>query len=181
MSGILLRRLLHASTAVILLIIPVASWTVFRSVVISGTVLVVAVEIARLRVPAIHARLAVLVPVFRESETHRVSGAAWLWLAYSIASLLPAPAPAAGILVAALCDPAASVVGQRFGAAGRKTWAGSFGAFVVACVSLIALGFSWPAVAGAGALATVLERWPGPFDDNLLIAPGVAAAVLALA
>ena len=29
-------------------------------------------------------------------------------------------------------------------------------------------------------VAAALERWSGPFEDNLLLAPGVAASVLIL-
>lgn len=181
MSGVALRRLLHVGTAAVLLTIPLASWTVFRITVVVAAVLVAAFETVRLAVPAIHARVAGWIPVFQASEARRPSGAAWLWLAYTIVCWLPAPSPAAGILVAALADPAASFVGQRFGVAGTKTWAGSFAGLVVACGVLVTLGLPWPAVLGPGAVAAALERWPGPFDDNLLIAPGVGLAVVALA
>ena len=32
-------------------------------------------------------------------------------------------------------------------------------------------------VIGAAVVGTALERWPGPINDNLLVAPGVACVV----
>ena len=53
----------------------------------------------------------------------------------------------------------------------------SAAAAVVTVLVLLLIGIPIGA-AGAGALAAmVLERWPGPLDDNLVVAPGVALIV----
>jgi len=94
---------------------------------------------------------------------------------------MPAPAPAAAVLAGALADPAAALVGGRFGRGQPKSWPGTVAALVVATVALWLIGIA-PAVAGAAGLAAAaLERWSGPVDDNLLIAPGVGLVVWWLA
>ncbi|NIM48896.1 MAG: hypothetical protein GTN62_03815 [Gemmatimonadales bacterium] len=181
MSAAGLRRLLHACTAAVLLVIPLASWTAFRVVVLVGAVVAVAFETARLSLPGFGPRVARVVPVFRASEARRPSGAAWLGVGYGIAVWFPQPAPVAGVLVAALADPAASFVGARRSTLGRKTFAGSAAHFTVACGLLAVLGLGWTVVLSAAAVGAALERWSGAVDDNLLVAPGVAAVVALLA
>lgn len=171
------RRLLHAATAAILVVIPLAGWSLLRPAVLGAAAGMILLETARLGVPRFGAWLARALPVYRAPEARRPSGAAWLWLGYAAAVWLPAPAAAAGILAAALADPAAAAVGERWGRGPGKTWAGTAAALAAAAAALVALGLP-PRAAGAGALAAAaLERWPGPFDDNLLLAPGVAAVV----
>lgn len=181
MTGATLRRALHASSALVLVAVPLHSWQLFRALVVGALALTLAVDIVRLTVPAINERLWALVPVFRASEISRVSGATWLWLGYAIAAWLPAPASAAGVLVAALADPAAAAMGERLGRGPGKTWAGSVTALAVACVALAALQLPWPAVAAGAVVGAALERWPVGLDDNLIVPPGVALAVLLLA
>jgi dolichol kinase len=98
-----------------------------------------------------------------------------------VAVWAPAPGPAAGILVAAFADPAAAVVGGRFGSGARKTWQGTAAAAVVALAVLVALGLPREAVLAGTVVGTLLERWPGALNDNLLVAPAVAAVVRMLA
>ena len=85
----------------------------------------------------------------------------------------------AGVLVGALADPAASLVGARFGARTGKSLVGSGAFVVVAFAILLSLGMSIGTVLAAGVLGAVAERWPGRLDDNLLIAPVVALVVTA--
>jgi hypothetical protein len=42
---------------------------------------------------------------------------------------------------------------------------------------LIVLGLPWLGVVGGALAAMLLERWPGPLNDNLVVAPGVALIV----
>jgi dolichol kinase len=102
----------------------------------------------------------------------------WLGLGYALAAFVPAPAPAAGILVAALADPAASLAGTWRRAPGPKTWRGSATHAVVAAVVLAALGYSAVAVFAGAAVATALERFAFSFDDNLVVPPATALTVL---
>lgn len=182
MRGPALRRTLHAATALVLLAVPLHSWSLLRAVTLAGLGVALALEALRFAAPRVNMRLRAALPVFRPAEANRVSGATWLMVGYALAAWVAPPAPAAGILVTALADPAAAVLGQRFGAvAGRKTWPGTGAALVVAAAALWALGLPWSAV-GAGALAAAtLERWPLALDDNLVMPPGVALAVLASA
>lgn len=172
--------MLHAATGLVVLAIPLLSWSLFRQIVwyIAGGV--VLIDVIRLRVPAIHAAASALVPVFRDGEDQRLSGAAWLWLGYGLAAAVPGPAAAAGILVAALADPAAAAVGTRFGAPRAKTWQGSAACMLVAIAVLSALALPVRAVVLGSVVGTAFERWPGPFDDNLLTPPGVAGVVALL-
>lgn len=176
-----LRRVLHGVTATVLLGVPLLSSSAFRFLVAGVALAFAVVDVARLGEPRVHAAIARAFPVFRASETRRPSGALWLWMGYLAATFLPAPGPAAGILVAAVADPVASAVGTRFGPVGHKTWQGSLGVLVTACVALLVLRLPGPAVVGGTFAAVLLERWPGPFDDNLVMAPGVAATVALLA
>ncbi len=171
------RPLLHASTALLLTAL-LDSWRLFRGVLVAAGVAAVLFEGARLYWPVVAAWARRTVPVFRPSEEGRPSGAGWLFLGYALAAWLPPPAPAAAVLAGALADPAAAVVGGRLGAAGvRKSWPGTAAAFLVAAAAVWVWGFAPQVGLVAGAVAAGLERWPGPFDDNLLVAPGVGLVV----
>lgn len=171
-----LRAILHAGTALLLLLL-LGSWDLLRDTLLALGLLAVTFEVLRLRVPWVRERVARFVPVFRPQEGGRPSGAVWLFVAYALAARLPPPAPAAAVLVGALADPAAAVLGRRFGGGRAKSWPGTSACLLVAGLALWLMGLGLlPVVAGA-VVATVLERWPGPFDDNLLIAPGVGLIV----
>jgi len=114
-------------------------------------------------------------------EGQQPSGAMWLAVGYAIAALFPSPAPMAGILVSACADPTASWVGEAGGSKGTKTWRGSAAHFVAAGAVLLLGGFSWTGSIVAAVIGTALERWPGPFNDNLVVAPAVALSVSLLA
>ena len=181
MSRPALRRTLHVATAGVLLLPLVTSWGLFRGVVVGVATIALAVDTARILRPPLHRRLAAMVPVFRDAERSRLSGATWLWLGYAMAVWAPNPGPAAGILVAALADPAAALVGERFRPGNGKSWQGTAAAAAVALVVLTALGLPREAVLAGAVVGTLLERWPGPLDDNLLVPPAVAAVVAVLA
>jgi dolichol kinase len=175
-SGV--RRLLHASTAAVVLLAPLVSWFVLRAVVLGVAAGAVLFEMMRLRVPSVGRRIHRLVPVYRDRESARPSGAMWLAVGYALAVLLPAPASAGGIVVGAVADPAASWLGSLGSVNGPKTWRGSLAHFVVAAAALATLGFPVASVLAGATVGTALERWPGALDDNLLIAPGVALTLM---
>ena len=60
---------------------------------------------------------------------------------------------------------------------GNKTWIGSVAAAIVSAIALALIGIPVTAVVCGAVAASSLERWPGPFNDNLVVAPGVALAV----
>lgn len=180
MTGALLRRSLHAATGAVLLVTAWLPWHQFRTGIWVIASLVLLVDAARLLHPGLHQTLARVFPVFRPHESRRPSGAAWLWLGYALAVLTPPSPGRAGILVGALADPVAAIVGERFGLPSRKSWQGSLAGLAVAAAALAALRLPLTAVISGAIVATLLERWPGPFDDNLVVAPGVALAVTAV-
>jgi hypothetical protein len=47
----------------------------------------------------------------------------------------------------------------------------------VALAVLLLAGLPLERVVMASVVGTALERWPGPFNDNLIVAPAVAASV----
>ena len=177
MNASALRRTIHASTATILLLGVLGDWTLLRLVSAGLFGLAMAVELIRVRHESFRAALARRVPVFRPEESHRASGAFWLLAGYAGAAWFPVPGPAAGILSAALSDPAASAVGTRWGGGAAKSWIGTAAAWVVSALVLALLGLSWVAVLSGSTANAALERWPGRFNDNLLMPIGVAAAV----
>jgi dolichol kinase len=159
----------------------VASWETLRTAVVVIAIIALVIDVARILQPALHSRLTALLPVCRDTERRRLSGATWLWFGYALAVWAPAPGPAAGILVAALADPAASLVGERFEPHDGKTWPGAAAAATVAYFALLALRVPWSVALAGATVAALVERWSGPVDDNLLVAPAVAAAVAFLA
>jgi dolichol kinase len=176
-----LRRLIHAGTAIIVLVPAVASWDALRGILIGATVLGLLFEIVRIKAPESLLTPSRLSTLFRSGEANCPSGAWWLSLGYCLAAWVPQPGAAAGIVVGALADPAASLVGSSRGQASSKTAHGSGAAFAVAILAMVPLGLPWTAILGGAVIGTALERWSGPLDDNLLLAPGVAAAVWLLA
>lgn len=176
----LARAVLHASTALLLLPL-LASWQALRTVLALTALAAVAFEVLRLSRPEIRELAARWVPVFRPPEATRPSGAAWLFVGYALAGWMPPPAPAAAVLAGALADPAAALVGGRFGRGQPKSWPGTLAALAVATGALWVFGIPPLAAGAAGLAAAALERWSGSVNDNLVIAPGVGLVVWWLA
>jgi dolichol kinase len=174
--------LIHASTALVIVVGLVWGWRAFRDLMTLTATLAVVVETARITTP-LGKRLESWIPVFRPGERRRPSGAFWLALGYALAAWFPAPASVAGILCGALADPAAAWAGaSRKGRAnappaGPKTWVGSSAAAATGCLVLLLTGFGPLQALLAAVGGAALERWSRPLDDNLVIAPGVAALV----
>lgn len=169
-----LRRLIHASTALVLLVL-VARPGAFQQTVWALTVLAVLTELLRFSSEGFNEWIRRSVPVFRPAEERRLSGATALWIGYSIAVLFPPTAATAGILAAALADPTASLVGGRWGSGPGKTNVGSLAVFIVVLVVTLGIGKHFVAAGVAAAAGTVVERLSGPIDDNFVVAPVVAA------
>jgi dolichol kinase len=175
------RRLLHAATAAVAFV-GLVSPSALRLTAAYIAVTAVLLEALRLRVPAVGRGLSALVPVYRDHERERPSGAMWLALGYAVAAWVPHPAAAlAGILAGGLADPAGALVGSRYGGGARKSLAGSVTVGMVALLAALVTGLPRAAAVGAALAATVVERWPGPCDDNLLVAPATALAAFLLA
>ncbi len=180
MTSSSIRRVIHASTGLIIVVSEMDPW-VFRSVVWVAAVVFLAFDVFRINNAVLHDWISKRLPVFREREHQRISGASFLWLGYSITVLFPAPAVAVGILAAALADPAASLAGSMWGRGPGKSIAGSAACFVVIGVGALAVGVD-PRMALLGAVfGTLIERFSGQIDDNLVLGPGVAATILVFA
>ena len=174
------RRILHAASGGVVAIAPIWSYAGLRIVLAGGAVLAVLVEIVRLTSPRVARFLGQAVPVYRDSERSRPSGAMWLALGYALAAWTPPPAPLGGILVAACGDPAASLVGSWRTASsnGSKTWRGSLAHWLVAAGLLVVVGVAMPTALVGASVATLCERWPLGLDDNLVVAPATAWSIV---
>jgi dolichol kinase len=172
----LLRKLIHVAMTVV----PVAGWLVAYSLAIAlGAVILAAslvIELARRWWPWVNRTLWGIVPsVFRAWEGRRVLGSTWFALG-ALAALLLFGRDAGGtaILFLAWGDPAAELAGRRWGLPGqRKTLVGSL-TCLAACVAAAGVGIilggiaPWVAFSGA-VVATLVERWSPPPDDNVWV------------
>jgi dolichol kinase len=123
---------------------------------------------------------------FRWWEGSQVLGSTWYVIGGLVTMLLwGQDVGGTSVLFLAWGDPAAELVGRRWGRPpGGKTVAGSLGC-LMACLlaGLVGVGMGgltpWAALAGA-LVATAVERWSPPPDDNLWmpILSGLASAVV---
>jgi len=172
-----LRRTIHVSTGAVVLVGVLAGWHTLRLGITGLAVVALFVELVRLRFAAFREVLARTVPVFRPEESRRPCGAFWLLLGYASAAWIPVPGAAAGILTAAVADPIASAVGGRWGGGEPKSWIGTGAVLAASLVVLLALRMPLVAVVAASVTAAASERWSRPLDDNLVLAPAVAAVI----
>lgn len=170
----MLRKLIHLAMTVV----PAAGWFVsyWLALALAGAVLAasLALEAARRWWPWVNRLLWRLIPsVFREWEDRRSLGSTWFALG-TLTTLLLCGRDAGGTAVLFLVwgDPAAELVGRRWGRPGQgKTLVGSLGC-LAACLVASAVGIRlgglnpWAALGGA-VVATLIERWSPPPDDNL--------------
>jgi dolichol kinase len=144
--------------------------------------LAMALEVARRVSPAIQrVVLGAGRPLFRPEELRGLSGPTVLACGYALAWwIFAAPIALAAVLVAALADPAAALVGRAFGGGVRKSWIGSASCAVVAAIVLVAVGVRLPAAVATGCVAATAERvsWSGL--DNLLLPLSVGGALTLL-
>jgi dolichol kinase len=182
-----LRKLIHVAMAAV----PLAGWLVSYgwALALAGLLLgaSLALEAARCWRPGIDQLLWRLLPtVFRAGESRRVLGSTWFAMGM-LATLFLFGRDAGGtaVLFLAWGDPAAEFVGRRWSRSGQgKTLVGSAGC-LAACLLAGSVGVGqgglspWSALAGA-AVATAVERWPPPPDDNVWmpLLSGLAIAVV---
>jgi dolichol kinase len=172
----LLRKLIHLATT----LVPAIGWLIsyWLAIALAGAALVasLALEAARRWWPWVNRLLWRLIPsVFREWEDQRLLGSTWCAVGMLMALLLfGGDAGGTAILFLAWGDPAAEWVGRRWGEPVRKkTLAGSLGC-LVACLLAGIVGVYWGnlspwAVLAGAVVATLVERWSPPPDDNLWI------------
>jgi len=134
--------------------------------------------------------IAMFRPVIHPHEHTRVNSATWYVTAlFLLAVFAPVASCALGVAVLGFADPAAAVVGRRFGRvrvrAGRSLEGTATFAAVGFGAAITVLSVFHPALAGArvAALAVtaalagaIAELYSGPLDDNFTIPVAVAAA-----
>ena len=75
------------------------------------------------------------------------------------------------------CGGGSNRVGGRWGEGEPKSWIGTGAVLAASFVVLLALGMSLVSVVAASVAAAASERWSRPLDDNLVLAPAVAAVI----
>lgn len=177
------RRVFHVGNGIVLAWLPAASGLSRPAVLgaLAGLLLVLlAADVARLRRPGLNALFFGLFPSLASPrEVGRVASSTWFVLGVLLAyAVFPWHVAVPAILVLAVADPAASVLGRLLGR--RRVGKGSLeGGLAFLLVATAVLG---PAVGWAPALAvavgvTMVELLPWRLDDNLTI-PIAAASML---
>lgn len=180
------RRVLHAlngvtTAAVLYWLLPGQGW----ALAVLGALLVflLTMDLVRLRNPMANLLFFRWFRVLASPREERgIASSTWYTLGVFLAVLLfPRAAVIPALLVLALADPAASVLGRRFGK--RPLGKGSVeGSTAFAVVAFLVL---WPFVGAGTALVAavvgaVVEILPLGLDDNLTV-PLAVGAILALA
>jgi dolichol kinase len=194
------RRLAHVivATPLPLMALLLPHWAVMAVAVTAAATLLVA-EATRLAVgPVNRWILRRFGWLLKPQEERRVTSGTYLVVASTVTlALFQPPVAALAILYLALGDPAASIVGARFGrlrlpasapwaagGSGAKSVEGTLALLAVALAVAALLrgvgvyGVFWPAALGA-LVAAVVEHLPLPVDDNISV-PLMGAAVMAL-
>ena len=119
--------------------------------------------------------------MLRPEELRGLSGPTVLACGYALAWwVFTAPVALAAVLVTALADPAAAVVGRKFGGGVRKSWVGSVSCAAVAAVVLAAVGVPAPAALATACVAAAAEHFSWPGADNVLLPISVGATLTLL-
>lgn len=177
------RRFFHASSGVLLAAVlhwrvfpdPVPAWALGGLLAVLGTL-----DWVRLRRPEVNALFFRSFPSLASPrEARRPASSTWYLLGVLLTVLLfPSPVAVPAVLILALADPTASVVGRRFGRVplGHGSLEGTGVFFAVAFGCTVGLVGPGPALLAA-ATTTFVEPLPWPLDDNMTI-PVVAGAAL---
>jgi dolichol kinase len=181
------RRVFHMASGLAMALVPWAlGWSTARTVGVLVILLVVAVglDVVRLRVTRVNQWFfRLLRPLASAREASGMASSTWYLIGGILSYLLFSPVHAMlSILVLAVADPAAAVVGQRLG--GRRVGTGSVSGtvtfFVVATVILYG-GTGRIGVVLVAAAVALLETVPGLGDDNLVIPLSTGILLSALA
>lgn len=182
------RRVFHAASGLALAWLPWALGFRLRELLVllaAGFALLVLADLARLRCPSLN-RLVfrLLRPFITPPEAERFASSTWYALGVLLTYLLfPLAVAIPSILVLALADPAASVVGQTVGRfrVGKGTLAGAAAFFAVAALVLLTTVWSGAGMARVAvvtaAVVTGVELLPLGVDDNLTVPVATASAL----
>ncbi len=191
------RNIFHIGMGVMALALSIWVLTPRQSMIVMAAfaVFVGILEITRAISPAWN-RILVGLPLLRETvrprEMHRVNSASvFAWTLTGVLFLTPMAAVQTGLIVLSFADPAASLIGKRFGKFKlwkQKSLAGTLAFFVVAFVGALlglhilgglAVGSAVAGAAAVGAGAAATELFSDRLDDNFTVL-GMAAAIAAL-
>lgn len=180
------RRLFHAANGLLVVgVILFSPLGVPQVIWILGGVLclLLLLDLVRLARPRLNRLFfRIFLSLASPREERRPASSTWYVLGVLLTLLLfPRASALAGITVLALADPAASVLGQKFGTRrlGKGTVQGSSAFFLVAFLSLLPFA-PWPAALGTAILVAAVEVIPWPLDDNLVLPLATGAILTAL-
>jgi dolichol kinase len=177
------RRVFHAGNGLILAYLP-------GQIGLTGDPLVavlagvfaalLALDVARLRSTRLNALFFSVFPALaspREavgaaSSTWYAGGVLLLYALFPVAFVVPA------VLVLAFADPAAAVVGRRWGRSrlGKGTWVGT-ATFAATAFVILAAFFAPPIALAIALLTAAAEAVPWQIDDNLTVPLAAASAL----
>lgn len=178
------RRVFHAANGtLVVLALTVLELEVFTVVVVLGVMLAftVVMDAVRLFDPKLNILFFRAFPSLASPrEAKKIASSTWYALsAFLVLLFFPKSYAMAGILVLAWADPAASVVGQRWGntlfLAGTVRGTATF--VLVACCALL-LFVPWWAALTTAAITAIVEAAPISLDDNLIVPLTVAGVLL---
>ncbi len=177
------RKAFHAcNAAAVAALLAILAPTRGTAVVALGAMVLAAfaVDALRLTTPAANALFFRVFGKFASPrEAKGIASSTWYAAGiFLVVALFPRDVAITAVLVLGLCDPAAAVLGRRFG---RRPFLGGTlegtVAFFAVCAVIIVLRHTWPAALVASAAAALAERRSWPLDDNLTV-PVVCASVI---
>ena len=176
------RRLFHAANGVAVALLPGALGLGRGPVIwVLGILLVVvlAADLARLRVPKLNALFFRMFPALASPrEAVGIASSTWYLIgAFTTYALFPMRVAVPGILVLALADPAAGTLGRLYGKRrlGHGTWVGS-AAFLAVSFAVLAFYLGPAAGLAAALMVAMVEVVPWRLDDNLTVPVAAAFA-----
>jgi len=177
------RRVFHAASGVVIVFVPfLAGWSRGTTLTLLTIALFagLALDVTRLRTTRVNrVFFRFFSGLASPREARGLASSTWYALGALVSfTLFPPPLAGGAILLLAVADPAAGVVGRLVGRRpfGKGTIEGTATFWVVGTAVLVPL-VGWPLAALASAAAALSEIAPGLVDDNLVI-PVVAGAVL---
>jgi dolichol kinase len=184
MRGVQLwRRLFHAGNGLAVAFFPPVLGLEKRGLLLilsSLLVILLGFDLARLRVPRVNALFFKLFPSLASPrEAKRAASSTWYVCGVILAyALFPTRIAVPAIVVLALADPMASIVGRLWGSrrVGNGTVLGSLVFFLVAFLVLSAF-FGLASAVVPALVVTGVEVVPWRLDDNLTVVVGGATAL----
>ncbi|MGE3726289.1 MAG: diacylglycerol/polyprenol kinase family protein [Candidatus Sericytochromatia bacterium] len=191
----LTRSVFHAANGVSILAmiasVPSFGWMFW--IALAFLVFCVATETAKRFSPEVKAKvMRVFAPIAHPHEYDKINSATWYGVALLLLSLMPLPLGIVAVAVLGFADPAAALIGRKYGKIpmpGNRTLEGSLTFFVVGTLAAsISLSLMHPLplgvnllVSAAAALTGALGEYLGKYPDDNLSIPLASAGGAALA